>query len=103
MSEVDRLVRTQTDLEGATATVGRASLVALSGADRGLRHTFDERVRVGSRGLAEVVLKDPKVSGVHCEVVLGPTPRLRDLGSKNGTWLGGHRIVEAFLPLHQPF
>jgi two-component system, NtrC family, response regulator GlrR len=73
-------------------TVRRAALVI--GKEK---HVFDKRARVGAKPLADVVLKDPKVSGLHCEFTVADSLRVRDLGSKNGTFVGGVRIVEAIL------
>ena len=45
-----------------------------------------------------LVLADPEVSAVHCEVVADSEGvLLRDLGSKNGTIVGSMRVREAFL------
>jgi two-component system, NtrC family, response regulator len=72
-------------------------LTVLSGPDQGLEHEFAERVRIGSRPYADVVLTDPAVSGVHCELICGDELRVRDLGSKNGTFIGSVRVIEAAL------
>ncbi|HEY2368550.1 MAG TPA: sigma 54-interacting transcriptional regulator, partial [Polyangiaceae bacterium] len=43
-------------------------------------------------------LADPGVSGVHLELTRdGEHVHVRDAGSTNGTWLGGHRIALAVL------
>ena len=53
---------------------------------------------VGRHETNDLVLADPSVSGVHLELGRdGERVRVRDAGSTNGTWLGGHRIVEAVL------
>ncbi len=72
-------------------------LSVLSGPDQGKRFTFEGRVRIGARDFAEIVLRDSGVSGLHCEIVAGDELRVRDLGSKNGTYLGGVRVIEAAL------
>ena len=77
---------------------GKMSLHVLSGPDANKRFDFEERVRVGSRAVADLVLRDPKVSGLHCEIRAGSDLRVRDLGSKNGTFVGGLRIFEAAVP-----
>ena len=57
-----------------------------------------DRVTFGRKSSNTVVLKDAKVSGVHCEVALEDgRPVLRDLGSTNGTFLEGKRIDEIVL------
>jgi DNA-binding NtrC family response regulator len=77
--------------------IRRAALQVVAGPDAGKRVEIDGVARVGARTLADIVLTDPKVSGLHCEVHVADTIRLRDLGSKNGTFVGGVRIVEVFL------
>ncbi|HRH00754.1 MAG TPA: sigma 54-interacting transcriptional regulator [Polyangiaceae bacterium] len=45
-----------------------------------------------------LVVADSGVSAMHAEVVATPRGvRLRDLGSKNGTWVGDLRVVDAYL------
>jgi DNA-binding NtrC family response regulator len=67
------------------------------GPDEGLARHFEGRViTVGSGPTADLVLRDRQVSRLHCELSRdGAKLHVRDLGSKNGTWLGGYRIVEA--------
>ncbi len=53
---------------------------------------------IGRDPACTFVIADRHVSAVHCELVA--TSRgvhLRDLGSRNGTWAGGVRVVEAYL------
>ena len=55
---------------------------------------------VGSSPECDIVLADSRVSRNHCEIRL--TDRgviVRDLGSKNGTFVGDLAIVEVLLPL----
>jgi len=79
--------------------VRRCRLEVTAGLDAGRSQTFDgERIRIGARRGNDMVLKDPRVSGIHCEIVLdGAGYRLRDLGSRNGTFAAGLRVVEAFI------
>jgi hypothetical protein len=73
----------------------------LAGARRGERQTLrgDQRVRFGRHPDCEVsfdALRDIDASSRHAE--LRPTERgwmLVDLGSSNGTFVGGQRITEA--------
>ena len=54
---------------------------------------------IGSSASAHIHLDDQGVSRMHCEVVReGRRLRVRDLGSKNGTWIDGVRVIEAYLP-----
>jgi len=59
----------------------------------------EERLVIGSHGSADFVVEDPAVSRMHCEIVAGRGGHLvRDLGSTNGTFVDGLRVMEAFLP-----
>ncbi len=61
------------------------------------------RVPIGARGLvfgssriADVLVRDRTVSKQHCEIsVVGRGVAVRDLGSTNGTFVGGARVREA--------
>jgi DNA-binding NtrC family response regulator len=49
----------------------------------------------GRHATNDLVLDDPRVSGVHLELRrAGERVHLRDAGSTNGTWIGAHRVVE---------
>jgi DNA-binding NtrC family response regulator len=66
--------------DGPTATIG------------------DEPITIGRHASCSVVVADPQVSSVHLELVATEDGvRLRDLGSKNGTRIGGARIDHAML------
>ena len=55
-------------------------------------------VRVGSAPNNDVTIADPSVSRFHCEFRHTPDGfLLRDLGSTNGTMVGGLRVKEAYL------
>ncbi|MBI4871228.1 MAG: sigma 54-interacting transcriptional regulator [Candidatus Riflebacteria bacterium] len=57
-----------------------------------------ERLTLGTAPDNGLVLSDPSVSRHHAELVRGPEGLLlRDLGSTNGTFLGAHRVKEAFV------
>ncbi len=50
---------------------------------------------VGRHATNDLVLADPRVSGVHLEVRrVGARVHVRDAGSTNGTWIGPHRVTE---------
>jgi DNA-binding NtrC family response regulator len=68
----------------------------LKGPDEGLERRFaSARITLGSGDRADVQLGDPTVSRVHCELLREPNgTRVRDLASKNGTWVAGCRLVE---------
>jgi transcriptional regulator with GAF, ATPase, and Fis domain len=98
MSRLDELIHTVTSTRQTSLSRRRASLIVVAGRDAGKRLDFDGRARIGARALADLVLTDSKVSGLHCELTCGDDLRVRDLASKNGTFLGGFRIVEAVVP-----
>ena len=51
----------------------------------------------GSSRVADVFVRDRTVSARHCEVaVVGSGVAVRDLGSRNGTFVGGARVREAW-------
>jgi transcriptional regulator with PAS, ATPase and Fis domain len=80
-------------------SVRSAKLVITKGADAGRTATIDQPTFIiGTGQSADVRLNDPAVSREHVRVSLQPNGvRVRDDGSKNGTWLGGVRIKEVLL------
>ena len=57
-----------------------------------------EPIVIGRNSACQLVLDDGKVSAVHVEFVATPQGvRVRDLGSRNGTYVGGVRVGEAYL------
>lgn len=57
-----------------------------------------EPLIVGRNAACALVLEDGKVSAVHAELVATDKGvRIRDLGSRNGTFIGGVRIGEVYL------
>jgi DNA-binding NtrC family response regulator len=58
-----------------------------------------KRFVVGRSRTADITLAHPSVSGRHLEIRPGRTTEVRDLGSKNGTWMGDRRVFHmAALP-----
>jgi DNA-binding NtrC family response regulator len=76
-----------------------ATIVITAGPDAGRRQLLhDRRVRVGTGSEVELRLQDRAVSRLHCELSLeNGRVRLRDLGSKNGCWVGACRVFDAEL------
>jgi transcriptional regulator with PAS, ATPase and Fis domain len=68
-----------------------------SGEQKGVTYTTRaERVVIGGHESNDLVLRDPTVSGFHCEIrLVDGKPILRDLGSRNGTYVDGVAVVEA--------
>ncbi len=55
-------------------------------------------VTVIGRGTdVDLRVDDPGASRRHCQIVLGTTPSIVDLGSTNGTLVDGHRVESAGL------
>ncbi|MBV8757491.1 MAG: sigma 54-interacting transcriptional regulator [Deltaproteobacteria bacterium] len=81
-----------------TVNVRRCRLTVVAGADTGKTIELGlPQIQIGRAG-ADLNLTDTKVSGLHCELKLMPEGyRLRDLGSTNGTYVKGVRIVDAFI------
>ncbi len=75
------------------------SIEVTSGTDKGCRvRTLDALIRVGTDTTCDLVLTDPTVSRRHAEIER--TSRgfvVRDLGSRNGTLLEGHRVLQAYV------
>jgi DNA-binding NtrC family response regulator len=69
-------------------------LVVLEGANRGaILKVLPEKNRLGRDPEAELSLPDEGVSRLHAEIVHeGSIYRLKDAGSKNGTYLNGIRV-----------
>jgi len=77
----------------------RCRLEVIDGPDQGEQvELARERLRIGAGEVNDLVLGDPYVSRLHAEINLVDEGfRLTDLGSTNGTWVGGVRVVEAFV------
>jgi len=84
-----------------STTPCQAWLAVVSGGQRGQRHLLRKgATRVGRDPSNDVVIAGSGVvSGRHLEIGWnGESFRVRDLGSTNGTYVGGRRITEAELP-----
>ena len=76
--------------------VGRLTVV--HGPDAGSVFALPDDATVGSGLGADVRLDDPTVSRIHCRLVhVDGALRVRDLGSKNGVWIGNCRLHDAEL------
>src|SRR5437868_3604710 len=77
----------------------RVRLVVLEGAQKGTEFAVEsEHITVGSAQGNSVVLTDGTVSRHHAEIETSANGLVvRDRGSRNGTFLDGNRIKEAFL------
>ncbi len=91
--------RTLTEAFAERYTLPKYRLRILSGSRAGYERTFDKRLcYIGSAPDNDLVIDDTSVSRTHVKLEGEQVGyRLRDLGSKNGTWLAGNRIVEGLL------
>jgi transcriptional regulator with PAS, ATPase and Fis domain len=81
------------------ALVRRFRMLVVAGPDAGSSSTSaGERAVVGTHESADLVLHDRTVSRFHCEISLTEgRATLRDLGSRNGTFVDGVSVVQAHL------
>ncbi len=91
--------RTLTSAFAERYTLPKFRLRVLSGPRKGFERIFDKRLcYVGSAPDNDLVVDDVSVSRTHLKIDGEKQGyRVRDLGSKNGTWLAGTRIVEALI------
>jgi DNA-binding NtrC family response regulator len=92
------------DPRGALAQGARSAvalkLVVVSGPDEGREAPLEAYAEVGADAASALVLTDPAVSRKHMAIEnAGGRIVVRDLGSRNGVFLGGTRIREAEVPL----
>ncbi len=81
-----------------TMRVRKCRLEVVAGPDKGMTAVFATPTIIIGRSGADLVLTDRKVSAVHVEIRLEEAGyRLRDVGSTNGTFIRGMRLVEAFI------
>jgi len=68
------------------------------GSDPEVAHNFTERIIIGTAEIADLQVRDPAVSRLHCEVTRDRgRARIRDLASRNGTSIDDVPILDAFL------
>ena len=84
-----------------TAVAGAAKVVVVDGPDEGLEVPIARgAVEIGSGAKCELRLTDPAVSRRHATITSdGTRLKVIDRGSRNGTFLGGTKIVEADVQL----
>jgi DNA-binding NtrC family response regulator len=87
-------VNTGIKLKTLGAGLPRFTATSGPGAGRPLAMTH-ALATAGRHSTNDLVLADPRVSGVHLELRrVAERVHVRDAGSTNGTWLGLHRITE---------
>jgi len=97
-----------TIFEGDRATVRRlrkAKLAVVDGPDKGKEVELAASKCTGGRSIInDLVLEDKAISGTHFEIVVRDDGyRLRDLKSRNGTFVGELQIREVYLKPGQTF
>lgn len=81
------------------ATVGGSGVIRVQVAGQAAPREFAAAVRIGRDPSCALQVDDDGVSRAHAEIFpLGGQWWVRDLGSSNGTYLDGQRIVESALP-----
>ena len=91
-----------TVFEGERATVRRlrkAKLVVMDGADKGKEIEISKSRCTGGRSIInDLMITDKSISGTHFEIAVRDDGyRLRDLNSRNGTFVNDLRIREVYL------
>jgi two-component system response regulator GlrR len=77
--------------------IPRLTAVSGPGAGRALAMT-NALATVGRHSTNDLVVNDPRVSGVHLELFrVGDRIHIRDAGSTNGTWIGPHKVSDVEL------
>src|SRR3982750_1923117 len=91
---------TELHLERVHPTGRRLRVRIAEGPDRErvLEH-YGERVGVGTSPANELTLTDPTVSHYHLELRCQDGVVVKDLGSRNGTFIGDVRVREAVVPI----
>lgn len=85
-------------LEPLDAPVAAGFRVTIIDGGAGSFESTGDRCTIGSHPSNDLHLEDTRVSRFHCEIVIeGSSARVRDLGSRNGTFVDGVRVIEAFL------
>jgi DNA-binding NtrC family response regulator len=80
-----------------TGAIPRLTAVSGPGAGRAMAMT-SALATVGRHPTNDLVVSDPRVSGVHLELHrVGDRVHVRDAGSTNGTWMGPHRVSDVEL------
>jgi len=76
----------------------RCTLTVLSGPDSGRKLQIDRPRIVVGRGGGDFPLSDPEVSAQHCAFeITGVTCTVKDLGSRNGTFVDGQKVESEVL------
>jgi DNA-binding NtrC family response regulator len=96
MVEHRRSGQTEVNPVGPRPVLALPRVTAISGPATGRGFAMaSARATIGRHATNDLVLDDPRVSGVHLELRRNDQRvQVRDMGSTNGTWLGRHRVTE---------
>jgi pSer/pThr/pTyr-binding forkhead associated (FHA) protein len=76
----------------------RCTITVLSGPDSGKKLTLTKARAVVGRENGDLPLTDQEISGEHCAFeITGVTCTVKDLGSRNGTYVDGEKITTSQL------
>ena len=91
---------TELHLERVQATVRRLRVRIIEGPDRDrVMEHYGDRLGIGTSPANELTLTDPTVSHYHLELRCEDGVLVKDLGSRNGTFVGDVRISEGVVPI----
>jgi DNA-binding NtrC family response regulator len=99
MAGVQHTVQIHNGAEITALQRRRLRVEVVRGPDKKQRGEFEgDRVVIGTHESADLVLTDPTVSRHHVEIALVPEGyRIRDLDSKNGTFMDGVRVLDVIV------
>jgi DNA-binding NtrC family response regulator len=88
--------QTEVNVVGPLAVLAVPRITAVSGPGAGrVLAMASAQATVGRHPTNDLVLEDPRVSGVHLQLRrIDHRVHVRDTGTTNGTWLGRHRVTE---------
>lgn len=98
--DVGELTRIEEKVGRASAIhLKRCTLRVIKGPDKGKEAILErERIRIGRGEPNDLALDDDLASRLHADLsVTQEGFRLQDLGSRNGTFLGPHRVIDAYV------
>ncbi len=97
-SPMPRTARVRLDAKTGNFETSKYTVEVLTGAEKGRRFTVDGTAFVGSHPDCDIALTEASVSRHHAELQVTPEGlRVRDVGSTNGTRLGGAKIDSALI------
>jgi transcriptional regulator with PAS, ATPase and Fis domain len=90
---------TRATTRAQVVTYGKTRISVIAGPDAGTTiESAGALVRIGTAPDNDLVLRDDTVSRRHCEIECATAGvRVRDVGSTNGVWLGGIRVLDAVI------